>query len=561
MKFLTISSSLFALSIASINFVTAADVTYSVVAFPEESTIVAVTIDNQNYPLKAGNLSSNLFTGVAPYAQEYHYTYLTSNGFVSEDVVRHLPDSATTTFNEFFNRSKTVYDIPPLPKAYDDIYPTLHSGMNNSNSISTIILNVDIESVNKILEKPEDDHKFAQVYNMSYISHDAVYNFQGAGIKNSGQSSKEYAKQSFKIKFNKFYNGTEDALFGRRGFKLRAQADEPTMMREKLMQDSLAAAGVATLSGNWVRLFVNNEAFGLYLMIDETFNGFTENMINGGVFSNATGATYKGNSLGHNHGEADFVYNGTEKSSYNFEEIYSLVDEGRDKSVTKDNFTAPLIDFMERLNKTVMATDAQNLGNITDLMDSANHTMIHTAMSFLSGSFDGYWFRGSNFYLNENLETKKWFLITYDFDDCLGNFFGELRKPWLMTTPYQNYTLPGVKRPLIDIFIKSPHYEPLFQDILKRLVKSFFNHRVMKARIDAWAEMLREDVIWDYALPRHSPGTAKHWGVTTFYNNMNTTVASRYGILEWIANRTESIAQQLDFKIDDDVSSTTLPSA
>ncbi|CEP08366.1 hypothetical protein [Parasitella parasitica] len=328
------------------------------------------------------------------------------------------------------------------------------------------------------------------------------------------------------------------------------------MMREKLMQDALAAAGVATLNGNWVRLFVNNEPYGLYLMTDETFTGFTENLINGGVATNATGATYKGTS---GHGAADFVYHGTNRSSYNFDETYVLVDEGRDKSVTKDNSSAPIFDFIERLNETALGIDAQNPGNITDLMDSANHTMIHTAMSLLSGSWDGFWLQGSNFYIHENSETKKWYLITYDFDDCLGNFFGELKKPWLMTIPYQNYTLPKAKRPLVDIFIKSPYYEPQFQDILKHIIKTFFNYRVMKARIDAWAEMLREDVIWDYALPRHSPGTAKHWGVKTFYNNMNTTVASRYGILEWIANRTESIAQQLDFQIED-ISSVTLPS-
>ncbi|KAI8645882.1 coth protein-domain-containing protein [Parasitella parasitica] len=531
------------------------NVKYSVVAFPGEDDIVAVTIDNQNYPLKAGNLSSNLFTGVAPYAQEYHYTYLTSNGFVSEDVVRHLPDSATTTFNEFFNRSKTVYDIPPLPKAYDDIYPALHSGMNNSNSISTIIINVDMKAVKKILAKPEDDHKFAQVYNMSYISHDAVYNFQGAGIKNSGQSSKEYAKQSFKIKFNKFYNGTEDALFGRRGFKLRAGADEPTMLREKLMQDSLAAAGVATLSGNWVRLFVNNEAFGLYLMIDETSKGFTENLINGGVVTKATGATYKGNALGDNKNEANLVYKGKKASNYNFDDVYFLADKGRDKSVTEDKFAAPLINFMERLNKTVMATDAQNLGNITDLMDSANHTMIHTAMSFLSGSWDGFWLQGSNFYLNENLETKKWYLITYDFDDSLGNNFG-YEDPKLLTIPYQNYTRAGSYRPLVDMFIKSPYYQPQFEDILKHLIKTFFNYRVIKGRLDAWTEMLKEDVAWDFSLPFHSPGMRSNFTIDDFTTNMHTTIGNRTGILEWISNRTEAVSQQLDFKINDGVPKT-----
>lgn len=419
--------------------------------------------------------------------------------------------------------------------------------MSNSNEISTIILNADLESIDKILKKPLEDNKFAQVYNMSYISHDAVYSFQGAGIKNSGQSTKDYAKQSLKIKFNKFNNATEDSLFGRRAFKLRAEANDPTMAREKLMMDSLSASGVATLSGNWVRLIVNNEPFGLYLMIDDSFKDFTENFINGGNSTTATGATYKGNAMDEKN-EANLVYKGNNSESYNWNDVYILEDKGRDNNVTEDAYSAPLIDFMERLNKTIVGSDAQTPGTITDLIDS-NHTMIHTAMSFLSGSWDGFWYQASNFYLTENLDTKKWYLITYDFDETFGN---GLEKPELLTVPYQNYSRPNSQRPLVDIFIKSPYYEPQFQEILKTLVKTFFNPRVIKPRLDAWTAMLKEDIEWDYALPYRSPGEKRDFNAEDFSKNMYSTVGGRIGLLEWISNRTEAVSQQLNFNINDD---------
>ncbi|KAL9551835.1 hypothetical protein MBANPS3_004060 [Mucor bainieri] len=548
MKISTITSGIISVAIASLNLVNAADVTYSVVAFPGNNETVAVNVANQDYPLQPSQLSSNLFTGVAPNAPDYHYTYLTGSGAKPETVVRHLADSATATGNEFFNRSRTVYDVPALPKAYNDIYPALQSAMSNSNEISTIIINADMNTVDKFMKNPMEDNKFAEVYNMSYISHDAVYSFQGAGIKNSGQSSKELAKQSLKIKFNKFNNATKDSLFGRRAIKLRAEANDPTMAREKLMLDSLAAAGVATLNGNWVRLVLNNTPYGLYLMTDDTYKGFTENLLNGGNVTQATGVTYKGNAMDEKN-EANLVYKGNNNASYNFNDVYILEDEGRDKNVTKDSFTAPIINFMERLNNTVAGTDAQNPGTLTDLIDSANHTMIHLAMSFLSGSWDGIWRQASNFYLNENLDTKKWYVISYDFDETFGN---GLEEPELLTVAYQNYSRAGSQRPLVDAFIKSPYYEPIFQDILKNIVQTFFNPRVLKPRLDAWTEMLKEDVEQDYALPYRSPGEKRDFDAADFAKNMYSTVGDRIGLLEWISNRTEAVAQQLNFNINND---------
>lgn len=419
--------------------------------------------------------------------------------------------------------------------------------MNKDNEISTILLNADMKSIEDILKEPTKDHEFAQVYNMSYISHDAIYNFQGAGFKNAGQSSKEFAKQSFKIKFNKFSNGT-DQLFGRKSFKLRSHATDPTLTREKFMLDSLSAAGVATLAGNWVRVFVNNEPFGLFLMIDDSFKGFTDNLLNGGKKNKDTGATYKGNAMSPTE-EANLVYKGPSNESYNTNDVYILEDAGRDPAVSKDSFTAPLIDFMDRLNSTVMATDAQTLGTITDLMDNTDHTMIHMAMNFLSGSWDGFWRQASNYYLHNNYVTKKWYLITYDFDETFGNGLDEMN---LMTASYQNWSRSDSQRPLVDIFLKSPYYELKFQDILKTLVKRFFNTRVVKPRFEAWDEMLKEDIAWDRSIPFRSPGEKEVFTANDL-NNLFVTVGGRIGVLEWISNRTASVCEQLSFNDTDDL--------
>lgn len=105
----------------------------------------------------------------------------------------------------------------------------LFIGMNQSNEIATFILNANMTGIHAILENPQDDHKYAEVYNMTYISSNRIYTFTGAGIKNSGQSSKDYAKQSWKIKLDKYHDGPDKPLlFGRTAVKLRAHDNDPT---------------------------------------------------------------------------------------------------------------------------------------------------------------------------------------------------------------------------------------------------------------------------------------------------------------------------------------------
>jgi opacity protein-like surface antigen len=120
MKLFTITTGFISIVIAIVN---AADVTYSVIAFPKANENVGVSVGNQDYPLQKSPENANLFTGNAPFGAEYKYTIITSNGNKPENTTRQLAETTTATGNEFFGRSKTLYDIPALPRAYNPIYP------------------------------------------------------------------------------------------------------------------------------------------------------------------------------------------------------------------------------------------------------------------------------------------------------------------------------------------------------------------------------------------------------------------------------------------------------
>lgn len=54
----------------------------------------------------------------------------------------------------------------------------------------------------------------------------------------------------------------------------------------------LAASGGATLSASWTRVFINNEPFGLFLLMDDASTHLIDNILHGGNWkSTNTGKT------------------------------------------------------------------------------------------------------------------------------------------------------------------------------------------------------------------------------------------------------------------------------
>jgi hypothetical protein len=107
----------------------------------------------------------------------------------------------------------------------------LMSNMNRSNEVATIILSTNITGFGEIIANPLGDFDYTEVFNMTYISNKELFTFTNAGIKNSGKSTKEFAKQSYKIKLSEFQKtGGKELLYGRSVIKLRAHETDPTFV-------------------------------------------------------------------------------------------------------------------------------------------------------------------------------------------------------------------------------------------------------------------------------------------------------------------------------------------
>ncbi|KAI9284441.1 coth protein-domain-containing protein [Umbelopsis sp. AD052] len=523
----------------------AADVQYSVVAFPAGGQSVSVSVGGQQYPLANSAQYPNIFSGSAPSGNTYQYVLTGTNG-APESTTRNLASGTTKTGNEFFNRTQTVYSVPGLPQAFNPIYNRLETNFNQSTEISTIIMWANQSSLDAMLAAPTTTTiKDVETYNMTYISSTETHFFEGLGFQVSGKSTKDFAKQSYKFSFNQYQNKTTDSLWGRKDFKLRADETDPTLMREKLMLDSLLASGAASLSGQWARLYINNVPFGLYLMMDDGSSHFFEaELFNGDnddktPLGNAIGETVQGN----------LVYLGNDSTKYSAD-AYTVADYGNVKAASKAAPLAPLMDFCQKLNAfdPSTATDAQHPGNITDLINP-QHTLIHLAMNFLGGSWDGLWYAASNYYLTQNSDAQNWTIITYDFDETFGN--GAAAN--LVNVSYENYVPTNEVRPIATQFLTSPYYKTMFESTLKTILKRFFKPSILNPRLEAQMNMLKEDIAWDRSLTKKSPGTDNHFTLDQFLTNVKSTSGGMLGLEEWVTQRSAATCQQLNITDTDDL--------
>lgn len=104
------------------------------------------------------------------------------------------------------------------------------TNMNQSNEIATIIMTVNATQLDAFNQNPTAKLDDAQVSQLAYISSKEVFTFQNAGLSTSGQSTKDFSKQSWAIELDKYNpkNASKSLLFGRTALKLRAEETDAT---------------------------------------------------------------------------------------------------------------------------------------------------------------------------------------------------------------------------------------------------------------------------------------------------------------------------------------------
>ncbi|KAF9996312.1 hypothetical protein BGZ79_009941 [Entomortierella chlamydospora] len=521
-----------------------ADITFNCVGYPSTTggsfgvsiagAITKLTTSDSTFPVWSGSVPGTTSS------VQYSYVELNSAGSTvkAEAFTRQLTQTTDTrTYNEFFERPTTIFNITRLPYTYLATYPSKTKAFNE-DQIATLHITGTTDAISAMNSNP--DHSGKIKVDFRFISADIIYSQTNITFETAGKSSKDYAKQSFKLKFDTDYNQT---FFSRPNIKLRAEATEPTLLREKLYIDMLNSVGVPTQQGCYVRLYINNEGYGLYLMVDDIKKSFIKQTIYGGNPNIIPGTLIQSNAPKTND-QADLVYRGPNTTDYD-KSVYKSQNLGNNPPTDR---LSQLITFMKDLQDFDPITTPNPVDYWTSRLD-LDGFLRNMALEYLMGGFDQYWWSGSNYfiYFNPALSaTGKWQWVPTDFDGTFGN--GPLDKP---NVTYKNYYNFQPDHPLVSkLIINNTAINAQFEQILTEIVCTAFKPEAMNAHMDSLHSMISLDVQWDYTLTPHSLGKNHGYTFEDFNNNMVASAGDMgVGLKPWVEGRANTVAADLGFTI------------
>jgi len=314
-------------------------------------------------------------------------------------------------------------------------------------------------------------------------------------------------------------------------------------MREKTYFDMLNAIGVPTSQSKHVRVFINKQPIGLYLITDDFTNKhFLKSMFNNGKKFTIDNAVFKVNSGGN----LSYINSKDNLKPYFYKG-------SSEKAIQTEMLNNVLIPFMK---------DVDEYPITKQLNFDINSFLRSMALEFLAYGNDNYWMVQGNYFIFKDTVKDMWYFIDSDFDVTFGH--GSPDK--CLNTTLDNYVLiknKGSSRPLIDNIRSVPSNNAFLEEAVKTIIKNLFNINIAGPRIDSFAELIKEDALWDFSLERMNTSTERElkekiYTESDFEREIANSINSKkpYPIKSWILQRSKSVAYQYNMSIPLNVPST-----
>jgi len=352
--------------------------------------------------------------------------------------------------------------------------------------------------------------------------------FDKVNFSIGGSSSRMYARQAFNLKIK-----GKNSLFGRKQFRIRSEAREATYLRSKLACDMHNRLGLPSISANYISLYVNEEYWGFYVLMDAPKPSWVELQYG----DKDTTHLYKCKAGGINLSSRGG----------------NCVNENEDVTDTSE-WTS----FLSSLDSATGPSDADKFFDVDQFL-------YEMAYEYLTGSWDHFLNTGHNFivYKMPQEQGGKWTMVLYDFDGdfgqdvCAIEFAGS-------TNPNKDYPSWSFdewatkKSHILDILIKNDRTR--FTKVMQRFVQEAFNPDVLFPRIDELKDFIRPYVQKDKTPGANGkkPGmlnekmnndyTMEQWEANSEFTNIGpSNSSSGYGLKFWILLRYRKVCQ--DFKL------------
>ncbi|KAL0092379.1 secreted coth spore-coat protein domain-containing protein [Phycomyces blakesleeanus] len=481
--------------------------TYSVIGLTTDEkhssdTSIGVLVNGQIYALNPTDSSTILHQGEAPSGYAYRYVKLSkgTNKTVDQEPFERDPLTSSNTLNEFYGRSwtkkslKTFSALPGYPKTYDRLDSQYHA----ENEIPTchIVANqADIDRLHGYYLQDIDIR-----VNMTYISANKIDKVHDAKLKIGGRSSRYLTKFAYNLNLPKGQD-----FEGYRKLKFRSPATDPSYMREKLALDMLHSTGVPASKASYVRLFINQQAIGLFVFAEKYDDTWLTNEFNGGKKPYDYGMLYEGKGGSQStKSKADLSYHGDDteyysQSGYDIEEAPKTETEPLSELISFTKFIDEQLKIQESGQIVADSTTLEIWENKLDV----NGFLINMAFEFLNGYSDGYLQNTDNYYLYKDPSQDRFRWISWDLDYVMGS--GPVSMKKVAEGDYKKFGGISI-RPLMKAVLNVPSYRTQFENHILTFIDSVYKPSIANQVIDSHVEFLKEDVSWDSSLPRMRKG-------------------------------------------------------
>ncbi|ORX83833.1 hypothetical protein BCR32DRAFT_191040, partial [Anaeromyces robustus] len=319
---------------------------------------------------------------------------------------------------------------------------------------------------------------------------------------------------------------------------IRSDPRDATMIRSKLACDMLNRLGIVSISANYIRLYVNNEYFGFYVLMDAPKIPWVEQVFG----EKDTKNLYKCKSGG---GYLTF--------KFGFDSCENEDDEYTDRS--------------EWVNFITTLDNAKTVEEIEDIFD-VDQFLYLAAYDYLAGAWDHFFHSGHNYDMYKNKNNGKWTMVYYDFDSDIGQDTPGIDSFNPVPLPDKNFTRYTVRQ----WFHYQSHLSeltiwnnlPNFESKLKEFVDKIFNPELLFKHIDEIKEFIRPYVLYDKTPGENgvNPGilnllnpsdyTMAQWNANSEFTNINEPLvqSDAYGLKYWILERYRTVCK--NYKLDCD---------
>lgn len=345
------------------------------------------------------------------------------------------------------------------------------------------------------------------------------------GFRLRGNTSRASQKKSFKVSFNTFEKGRE--YRGLEKMNLNGEHNDPSIMRAKLSWDIFEKADVPAPRANHVKLYINDEYYGLYINVEHIDDVFVKDR-----FGTDEGNLYK--SLY----PADLAYISEDPDDYKLSpswasrRVYELK-----TNTEQDDYTdlASLISFLENSSDEEFEAELNNYINV----DGVIRWM---AVDILTGNWDNHWYNQNNFYLYYNPFDERFEFIPYDYDNTFG--IDWLGPDW-GTRDINNWKPQGQDRPLPNRIMEIDEFKNRLNFYIQKFIEEAFNEDDLFPEIDRLKELTQDAAIEDvYRTFDYG------YDIGAYHASFTSELGGHvdYGLKPYITTRANSATSQLELE-------------